>query len=109
MTMTRRRVGLAGNIQKVQNSRYSVVVSGFDILMRNAIAHKTWVLNHMYRTAEFSDPRSGRDMTATYREVVAKTRELSALVIPLSRLRAMLSVGQLQFLLERLRTQAAGS
>lgn len=91
-----RRRGLATNLKTVEQSIYSILASNFDILMRNSIAHKSYIFNPTQNTVQFPDPVSNRTCELAYREIATKTKELSALVLALNQLTLILAVEQLR-------------
>jgi len=91
-----RKRGLANNLKKVEQSGYSILASNFDKLIRNAIAHKSYVFNPTKKTVQFSDSLSGHTRELTYREIAAITKELSALVLALNQLPTIISIEQLR-------------
>lgn len=97
-----RRRGLAKNIGRVRESKYSILVSGFDKLIRNAIAHKSYVFNPNDNTVEFHDKMANIRSEISYKELVKKTKELSALVFALNELRSILVIHELRSISETL-------
>ena len=84
-----KQYGLAGNAEKVKGSKYSPLVAGFDIVIRRAVAHKSYYFDPIESRVEFHDLK-GRTVKLTYQEFATKTREFSALVLALRQFRLIL-------------------
>jgi len=91
-----RKRKLASNMDKVAKSKYSILITGFEKIIRNALAHKSWFVNPLEGNIKFYDPISNDSLTPSYKEIRKKTQELSALVIALYRLPIMIQVEMLR-------------
>lgn len=91
-----RKRQLASNMNKVAKSKYSILATGFEKIIRNALAHKSWFVNPLKRNIRFYDPISNDSLTLSYREIHNRAQELSALVIALYRLPIMIQVEMLR-------------
>lgn len=79
-----RRKSLSGNLSIIRNKGGSVITNGFDILIRNSIAHHSYVIDPTVRKVRFTDPISGKEAIVSYQVLFGKTRELSCLILALS-------------------------
>lgn len=79
-----RRKSLSRNLSIIRNKGGSVITSGFDILVRNSIAHHSYVIDPTVRKVRFTDPIGGKERIVSYRVLFGKTRELSRLILALS-------------------------
>lgn len=80
-----RRKSLAKNLGVIQDKGWSTLTREFDILIRNSIAHKSFILHPIEKVINFNDPISGKEATVSYRSLFEKTRELSCLVLALGK------------------------
>ncbi len=79
-----RRRGLAKNLNRIQKKGWSIITDEFDSLIRNSIAHRSYVVTPAEKTVRFSDYRTGQEETVSYKLLFEKTRELACLVLALS-------------------------
>jgi hypothetical protein len=79
-----RRKSLSNNLSIIRNKGGSIITNGFDNLIRNSIAHHSYVVDPTIRKVRFTDPISGKEAIVTYQVLFGKTRELSCLVLALS-------------------------
>ena len=86
---TFRRKGLSKNMEIMKNKGWEILTHDFDVLIRNSIAHKSYVLDPRDRVVHFSDPISGRTESVPYRSLFEKTRDLSCLVLALAQFKGM--------------------
>jgi hypothetical protein len=85
-----RKKPLAIKVKYLKASDYEILAGDFDVFIRNAKAHKTYLVNISKRRIEFY-PLSGKGQPqiVTYREMAKKTTDLSALVVVMSQIRGM--------------------
>jgi hypothetical protein len=79
-----RRKSLAKNMRRIENKGWSTITNEFASLIRNSIAHQSYVRVPAERIVRFSDPRSGQEESVSYKLLFEKTRELVCLVLALS-------------------------
>lgn len=73
---------LHDNIKEIQSDEFlSIVTTGMDVHIRNAIAHSTYRVDSATRTLVFKD--RSKQITLTYSEFGKKIRELNANVVAL--------------------------
>lgn len=80
-----RRRSLAKNLKRIENKGWSTITNEFDSLIRNSIAHQSYVRVPAERIVRFSDRRSGQEELVSYKLLFEKTRELVCLVLALSK------------------------
>ncbi len=81
-----RRRKLASNLRTVNDSKYSLLTAGFNKNIRNALAHKQFMVNPQKRNVTFYDPIARFSVDYSYKEINEKTKELCALFISIQRL-----------------------
>lgn len=91
-----RRRRLANNLKTVGSSKYSLLATGFDKSIRNALAHGSKFINPLKKTVKFYDPIENYSSELTYKEVREKAKELSALTIAIYRLPVIIKVEELR-------------
>jgi hypothetical protein len=84
---TIRNKPLATKVKYLKASKYAPLAGNFDVFIRNAKAHKTYLVNVVKRKIEFY-PVSGRGETQmlSYKEMTEKTTDLSALILVTSQM-----------------------
>lgn len=80
-----RRRSLAKNMKRIKAKGWSTITDEFDSLIRNSIAHHSYVMVPAERIVCFSDRRGGQEEVVSYRLLFEKTRELVCLVLALSK------------------------
>jgi len=79
-----RRKSLSENLGIIRNKGGSIITNGFDSLVRNSIAHHSYIVDPTMRKVRFTDPISGKEVIVSYKVLFGKTRELSCLILALS-------------------------
>ena len=77
------------NLEIIKSEGREILTHGFDVLIRNSIAHKSYVFDPCDRVVRFSDPIRGRTEPVPYRLLFEKTRDLSCLVLALAQFKGM--------------------
>lgn len=80
-----RRRSLAKNLSVIQEKGWSTLTREFNILIRNSIAHKSFILHPTEKVINFNDAISGKEENVSYRSLFEQTRELSCLVLALGK------------------------
>jgi len=86
-----RKKGLSKSIDVIKNKGWGILTQEFDVLMRNSIAHKSYVINPNTRLVDFTDPISGKTESISYQVLFERTRGLSSLVLALSQFRGIVA------------------
>lgn len=84
-----RKKSLSYNLGVIKDKGWAILAQEFDVLIRNSIAHKSYVFDPSTRVANFSDPISQRAESISYQVLFEKTRELSCLVLALSQFKGI--------------------
>lgn len=83
-----RRKSLAYNEQRLRRDPdYSSLASPFNRTIRNAISHKSYVLDPLEKKVEFIDLR--KSVIVSYQDFKKQVKELSSLILVLSQLRSI--------------------
>jgi hypothetical protein len=74
-----RKLGLANSLEKVENSAYRVLISGFSKVMRNSLGHRNSVYLPSKKCVKFIDRNKTLELTC--KQVNEKTKDLYALYV----------------------------
>ncbi len=91
-----RRRSLKTNIDILERTEYAILANGFDRLMRNAIAHTSYWTISRTRVIRFSELSGSSTWEISYKDILNKTRELVALIVPIYQLRLLIALEQLR-------------
>jgi hypothetical protein len=94
-----RKRGLSQCLRLINAKEWSVLTQDFNILIRNSVAHKSYIFDPVLNVIKFTDPISGKEETISNQEMFEKTRELSCLILALGKFRGFIEDETLSYLI----------
>lgn len=86
-----RKKGLSKCICIVNEKGRDILTQGFEVKIRNSIAHKSYIFNTSTKSVDFTDSNPPVLVSVPYAKFFQKTRELSCLLLALSQFRGLVS------------------
>jgi hypothetical protein len=80
-----RKQTLAANLGVIEDNGWGTILGEFDILVRNSIAHRSYTLYPNEKSVYFRDSIRGQEKSLSYHRLFEMTRDLSCLVLALSK------------------------
>lgn len=86
-----RKKGLSKCVRIVNEKGRDILTQGFEVKIRNSIAHKSYIFNTSTKAVDFTDSNPPVLVSIPYAKFFQKTRELSCLLLALSQFRGLVS------------------